>query len=287
MNKIIAWILAHKVRTFFIVLAAFIFPLVIVHTVFKLKTSIEWLVAEWEPRDVLGYIAGFEAFLGTVALGAIAFWQNQQIHNQHIESLEPILSMRLILIGHSIYLLIENTGESRAKDIKISVDHIENNGEIGLDLDALFQSTFELYPHEIVQGRVAKSGGDIMTSVFPQIFVHVSYVRADINRMNEYSRSVIFDGGYSRNIIADVNLDNYKMESDIDCIARVAVRVANYLDGRQVSKVDKIDTLGKQSLKSDLVSAISTAKVTPTAKKDGSNRKRVRRNKNTRGEDNA
>lgn len=61
MNKIIAWILAHKVQTFCIVFAVFICPLVVVHIVFKLKTDIKWFVAEWEPGDVLGYIAGFEA----------------------------------------------------------------------------------------------------------------------------------------------------------------------------------------------------------------------------------
>lgn len=269
-----------------IVAGIFFIPLLAIHMLFLWDSGIDWLIARWTPGDIMGYIAGFEAFIGTVSLGAVAFWQNQQIHNQHIESLEPILSMRLVLIDHIIYLLIENTGESGAKDIKITVDHIQNNGEVGLNLDALFQNTFELYPHEIVQGRVAMSGSNISTAIFPKIFVHVSYVRADINRKNEYSRSVIFDGGYSRKVIADVEMDNHKMESDTDCIARAVVRIANYLDGHQIAKFDEIDLLADRSLQNDLASAMSTANKVPIVSREESIRKRTRRKKNTKGEHN-
>lgn len=76
-NKIVAWIQAHKAQTACIIFTAFILPLIIVHILFKLTTDIDWFVAKWEAGDVLAYIAGFEALLGTVILGLITVKQSQ------------------------------------------------------------------------------------------------------------------------------------------------------------------------------------------------------------------
>lgn len=181
----------------------------------------------------------FEAFMGTVALATLALWQNQQIHKQHIESLAPGLSMNLIELSGLLYLTIENTGLTVAKEINISVETIENNGENSeLMLDDLFSTTFELYPKEAVQGRITVAGANIATDIFPQITVTVSYLWPQLKRREEYKRRVIYDNGYAENKSIGININNGSMESDIDKIARAAVRVANYLDGRQVAKFD-------------------------------------------------
>ena len=279
MEKFLQWMIKHKVSTAIIAIALFFVPLLVIHILFLWNSGIDWMVARWTPGDLMGYVAGFEAFIGTVALGALALWQNQQIHNQHIESLEPILSMRLILIKGMLYLTIENTGLSEAKDIQINVERIENNGENDLLLDALFDNSFELFPHETVQGRVAISGKNSMTQTFPKISVHVSYVRVDINRKREYSRTVLFDGGYSQRIVADVNMDNRKINSDVDCIARAVLRVANYLDGHQVRKIDELDIWSSRSLHNDLVSAINTAEETPIVNRKKGIKKSTKRKK--------
>lgn len=276
MERIINWILKHRVLTFLIVVGIFALPLLAIHFLFFFDAKYDWLAASWDSGDVLGYVAGFEAFFGTVFLGLAAFRQNQQIHNQHIDSLEPNLSMRLIEDQYCIYLLVENTGESPAKQIRIDVEEINNNGNENLSLDDLFKTDFELYPHEIVQGCIAMSGRNIVTHIFPKITVHVSYVRADIDRKREYTRTVVYDGGYSRKVIADVNMDNHTLESDVDCIARASVRVANYLDGHSVAKFDQLDILSGRSLQNDLVSAIVKKRKSQIVSREDTIKKRKR-----------
>lgn len=88
--------------------------------------------------------------------------------------------MRLLSCSGLLYLLIENTGETEAKDIHITLKGISNNGGYQKPMtDNLFKIPFELYRKETIQGRVAKSGEDIDTDIFPQIAIHVSYIRPD------------------------------------------------------------------------------------------------------------
>ena len=261
MKNALIWVKNHKLATAIIILCVFFLPLFAVHLCFKSSLNISWLTAEWSAGELIGYIAGFEAFIGTVALGALALWQNEQIHSQHIESLEPTLSMKLIELSHVLYLTIENTGQIEAKDIQISVLKLENNGNsIELSLDDLFSSTFELYPKETVQGMVGISGANIATQIFPQLTVSVSYLRPDLNRRKEYERTVIYNNGQDRNSNENIDIDGCSMASDIDSIARAAVRMANYLDGCQVAKFDQLNILAGKSLKDDMIEAIARKK---------------------------
>lgn len=281
-DKFLAWIRKHWLATAIIVLFG---PIVVTHLLFKISLGVDFWVAEWSAGDLLSYVSGCEAFVGTVALGALALWQNQTIHRQHIETLEPILSMKLIQLNGILYLVIQNTGLTPAKEIHISVERIENNGSNhNLDLDALFDSTFELYPNEVVQGQVAFSAENIATSIFPQLFVKVTYLRPDINQRSTYSRSIIFDNGYAQKIVADVDMDLRTIESDIDCIARAAVRVANYLDGHQVAKFDKLDLLAGRSFQNDIATAIQSKTEEPIVGREASIQKQSRRKKRSGGQ---
>lgn len=263
MGMVTLWIKSNKLFFGLIIILLFIIPLIVTHILFKVDSGTEWLRAEWSAGDVLAYIAGFEAFIGTITLGALAFWQNHQIHKQHVESLAPALSMSLISFNGSLYLTIKNTGQNEAKEINISVEKIENNGDKNdLMLDGLFSSTFELYPEEFVQGHVAFSGEDICTQIFPQITVSVSYLWPQLNRREQYIRKVIYDNKYTNKIAADVNIDKRAMESDIDKIARATVRIANYLDGCQVAKFDELNILAGKSLRNDIVELLKTSEET-------------------------
>lgn len=264
MENWIIWIKKNKFIFGLVVLLLFLVPLILVHILYKFNSNIEWLTAEWSAGDVLAYIAGFEAFIGTVALGALALWQNQQIHKQHIESLAPAISMNLISLSGFLYLTIENTGQNEAKEINISVDTIENNGEnCELMLDDLFSTTFELYPKETVQGCVATSGANLSTQIFPQITVTISYLWPQLNRRQQYKRKVIYNNGYAQKLSADISIDSRRMESGVDKIARAVVRVANYLDGCQVAKFDELDILAGKSLRNDMVEALKTKEEAP------------------------
>lgn len=249
----------HKFWMLVISILIFAIPIIIVHILYKIDCKFAWLQSEWSAGDVLTYIAGFEAFIGTVSLGLLAFWQNHQIQIQHMESLEPLLSMNLLCDDGILYLIIENTGGVEAKDINIRVLNISNNGTNKLDLDGLFETDFELYPNEMAKGRIAISEMNIKTETFPKVKLKVSYRRSDLNRTKEYERSVI----YNRKIPVDTHYKIKEISSDIDRIARANVRIANYLDGHQVAKFDKLDILADRSLKNDLNDVLNKKKETP------------------------
>ena len=69
MKKLLDWIKSHRILVAFLVVLVFALPLVVVHLLFKWRSGMHWLEAEWTAGDVLGYIAGFEALLGTIILG--------------------------------------------------------------------------------------------------------------------------------------------------------------------------------------------------------------------------
>ena len=176
MRIILRWIRNHKIATSLLCVCCFIIPVIIIHVLFKRNKGPSWLQANWNAGDALSYVAGFEAFIGTVTLGVLSLWQNEQIHQEHIDSLEPCLSMKLILIDDMLNLIVENTGATEAKDISIRILNISNNGDCSdLTNGGEFSSPFELYPKEIVQREIAASGADIKKRIFPQVKLRVSY----------------------------------------------------------------------------------------------------------------
>lgn len=78
MKKILNWIKTHKTLVAIITVLVFALPLVVVHFLFKWHSGIPWLEAEWLAGDVLGYIAGFEALLGTIILGLVSVHQTDE-----------------------------------------------------------------------------------------------------------------------------------------------------------------------------------------------------------------
>lgn len=78
MNIIMDWIKKHKATTVLVCIILFFLPLVLVHILFKWKSGIGWLSAEWSAGDILAYIAGFEALAGTVTLGLVTVYQSEK-----------------------------------------------------------------------------------------------------------------------------------------------------------------------------------------------------------------
>lgn len=223
----------------------------IINELYKLNKG---YITLWGASEVLSFYGAVLSFIGTVALGALALWQNHLINNQYLESMQPTLSMRLFSDSNLLCLKIENTGMSVAKDISITVLDLQNNGDIkNLELDELFSSYFELYPKESVQGSVAIDGSNICCEIFPKLTIRVSYLRKDCGKKVEFERTVIYDG---INKVESNNHDSAYLrdiQSDIDKIARANVRIANYLDGCKVAKFDELNIISNRSLKDDLI----------------------------------
>lgn len=120
----------------------------------------------------------------------------------------------------------------------------------------LFNGEFELYPEEVVQGKVALLGENLVQSAFPQVEVSVSYRAVEAKEETTYKRTVTFLRAYTEKITADVNLDTKKIEDSLRSIARASVRTANYLDGQQTIPADELNILAKCSLKTDLLDVL-------------------------------
>ena len=76
------WIKKHKF-IFFLACVGVIFALIgiplIINLLFKIRTNLSWLQAEWSAGDALGYYGAVLSFIGTVVLGALALYQNHII----------------------------------------------------------------------------------------------------------------------------------------------------------------------------------------------------------------
>ncbi len=78
MKKYLDWIVAHKALTGLIVFGLFLVPLVVTHLLYKWTTPNYMLQSSWNSGELITYIAGFEAFVGTVFLGIVAVRQNEK-----------------------------------------------------------------------------------------------------------------------------------------------------------------------------------------------------------------
>ena len=192
------------------------------------------------------------------AITAIAaFIANHQNKKQYKDSIRPQLSMSLVEFDSILYLRIKNTGKTAAKNIEIRIAGIKNNGNSNnLYLDDLFKREFELYPEEVVQGKVAICGRNIAQSVFPQVEVSASYRVDGARKITTYKRTVTYLSAYTEKISADINLDARQIEDSLKSMARASVRTANYLDGRQAASFDGLDILAGCSLKTDLLDVL-------------------------------
>lgn len=194
MNNLLEFLKKHKPYVLLICILIFILPLIIVHILYSIDIRCEWLKAKWSAGELLSYIAGFEAFIGTVSLGFLSLYQNHQLQSQYEESKKPLLSMNLINDNNFIYLVIENNGETEATNININIFEIQGNGNNNiLCLDDLFNAPFQLFPKEMVKGRVAIFRSTLSDQFFPKIKLMVSYTHSNYNKKEEYERTVLLN----------------------------------------------------------------------------------------------
>lgn len=198
------------------------------------------------------FASALSALIAAIATVA-AFKANSQNKKQYNESIQPQLSMSLVEYDSLLYLRVKNTGKLAAKNLEIKVKAVRNNGNPdNACLDNLFKGEFELYPEEIVQGKVAIFGESTMQAVFPQVDISVSYSVDGSKKAVAYDRTVTYLSGYTEKVTVDVNVDQTRIENSLDSIARSSVRTANYLDGSCLAPFDTINKLSDHSLKKDL-----------------------------------
>jgi len=88
MLKFFDWIKSHKALTVLIATAVFLLPLVCVHVAYKINAVSPFFVSTWDSGNLITYIAGFEAFLGSFFLGGVAVYQNKKANELNARMLE-------------------------------------------------------------------------------------------------------------------------------------------------------------------------------------------------------
>ena len=80
-SDILDWIKKHVWQTILIGFGLFFLPLFIVHIAYRIPAISPWFASTWEAGELITYIAGFEAFVGTVILGVVAARQNDKAND--------------------------------------------------------------------------------------------------------------------------------------------------------------------------------------------------------------
>lgn len=196
------------------------------------------------------YIAIFSVFVAVIAL-IVNIVANRKNHKQYIESLKPLLSFGLFEVNGILLLSVRNMGKTEAKNIKVDLLQLQNNGEYDFESDDLFKTEFMLYPTEEVQGKIAIYGGNCMNECFPVVNVKVSFLNGNDNKVSEYTRTITF----KRNIYEKLNLS--KIEESIESISYSNNRLANYIEGRTLFRFDKLNVHPHNSLYKDMKDAFN------------------------------
>jgi len=101
-RKLYEWIRTHKAATVFICISIFALQALVVHALHKWYIGIPWLAATWSSGDMLAYVAGFEAFIGTIFLGLVSLEQNRRAEktNERLSEeniyLQKIMSQKMM-----------------------------------------------------------------------------------------------------------------------------------------------------------------------------------------------
>ena len=126
LTKLVDWMIERKGLVLLIVIGLFAIPLLIVHVLFKIRTDLYWVYADWESGDVIAYIAGFEAFIGTTLLSVLALWQNQKHKQENDLRDQKMLQIEneKIRLTNMPQFLIQSCDYTKAVDyrVKLSTD---------------------------------------------------------------------------------------------------------------------------------------------------------------------
>lgn len=202
-------------------------------------------------NSISDFIASLSLIVTIIAV-IVTIIINVRENKKYINSLKPLLSFSLYEMNGLLLLLVKNNGLSEAKNIKIEVLELKNNGNNSkLMLDAIFSEVFMLYPTEETQGIIAISGRNIETDIFPQVKLSISFVEGNDDKKVEYCRTITF----TRKMEEKNRLEN--IEDSIESISYSNNRMANYIEGRTLFSFDRMNVIPRSSLYKDMKDAFN------------------------------
>ena len=169
-----------------------------------------------------------------------------------IKDKEPQLSFNLRSINGFLYLRVRNSGLTKAKNIRITINKIYNNGNDGIQEDQIFQIPFELASLEEVQGMIGFLNENISNHPFPYVDVKVCYDKPHFIKRVKYERQVFYYASAEEKICVDTGLDFRNIDHSINNIHKSTLRLANYFDGNEVSPFDELNIVSNNHFQKDL-----------------------------------
>lgn len=260
MKNIIDWIEKHKLLTAIAVFMLFFLPLIIVNILFKWHSSISWLKAEWGAGDLLNYIAGFEALLGTVVLGAVTVYQsdranevnerlskeNNYLQKISIQQMLPLIKVTELTIrktrsidrqlnsdNNSVLVSNWTTAEKSEPHIEV-YPQLQNNGQS-------YHKRVEISFENISAGPISQISIDRIE--FPGFNFKNNYVEktfcVGVEKAKYISQLIL--PGDRLNAIVDIYFDNelFKKFWEFDEMTSIGnFNMSLYLTNRSISGID-------------------------------------------------
>lgn len=213
--------------------------------------KIDEIIYLLKSNSISDFIASLSLIVAVIAV-IVTIIINVRENKKYINSLKPLLSFSLYEMNGLLLLLMKNNGQSEAKNIRIKVIELKNNGNSSeLMLDPIFNDEFMLYPTEEVQGIIAISGRNVETDIFPEVKLNISFIEGNDNKNIEYCRTITF----KRQIKEKDRLEN--IEDSIESISYSNNRIANYIEGRTLFTFDRMNVIPKSSLYKDMKDAFN------------------------------
>lgn len=172
-----------------------------------------------------------------------------------IKDKEPQLSFSLKNYDNILYLMVINNGLTKARNVRVKIEKIYNNGNHGIQEDAIFEVPFELASTEKVQGMIGILGENISTHVFPYIDITVSYEKEHFRKKIRYERQVFYTAVTENNITVNTGLNLQKLEKHAENIHKSTLRLANYFDGNEIAPFDELNIISNNHFQKDLLNA--------------------------------
>ena len=166
---------------------------------------------------------------------------------------EPQLSFNLRSIDNVLYLKVRNTGMTKAKNVRIIINKIYNNGNSGIQEDQIFQIPFELASQEEIQGMIGYLGETISSHVFPYVDIKVMYDKPHFIKKVKYERQVFYYASIEKKISVDTGWNINSINHDLNNIHKSTLRLANYFDGNEVAPFDELNIVSKNHFQKDLI----------------------------------
>ena len=169
-----------------------------------------------------------------------------------IKDKEPQLSFNLRSINGFLYLRVRNSGLTKAKNIRITIIKIYNNGDSGIQEDQIFQIPFELAAQEEVQGMRGFLNESISNHPFPYVDIKVCYDKPHFIKRVKYERQVFYYASVEEKLSVDTGLDLRSIDHNINNIHKSTLRLANYFDGNEIAPFDELNIVSGNHFQKDL-----------------------------------